>query len=432
MPLCILNSTYHNIVNNNNASIRYNYPVQNSQVQINGTLVIQSLNVSNLASTNSVNMDPSGNNLFCVAPGAGTVGYIVYNVKFSDNSYTTTAYNTSSTGGGYGSISNLVVGKKRIYALGGFTSINGDSTILPPAVATIGGTGTSGTLTSYYKTTYSTRYIYSGAFDNTNTVYITATNYFSGPTDSYYYGNNRGVIIFEDDNSGNLVNLSNFYNIGDALDPSTGLTATANTGGSNLCFDLSYSNIYITLQCNNNDGFPVSRNGQYNAVVKYDIIAKTLTLFATLSKIDSRYPNFVNQNIIASYNYVYVAITNSYPVVATDGTSLACNYIMAVNMITRQISAMGAGLNGVPYAMAYDASRNYVYVGGAFTLANGFSVGYTAYWDEKNLSWNKLVTLNGLCSKLVYSPTYSQLFFSGNFTSINGTSCNGFASFTVT
>ena len=417
MPLCIIsNVSSHTIFKQG-----LFFTDQISIKTINGVVKVNSLNIGNLANTIVVSMNPSGTYLYAISSS----GSLVCNIDFN-NAYNTTLFNTSSTSlTSYGGITNLVVTNSRVYILGGYTSINENTLLSAITYANHGNT----TIYPMFTTTYQARYVYNGIFDNSNNVFFTAENFYSpGPTDSFYNGINNNQIYFENGNSSQLTSLSKYL----SNTATNGIyTINFNNERNSICFDAYRANIFMLSQAYDGN-FPPLRHGWYNCISKFNLATNSLSLFATLTTIDTYYPTNntgLGQNIMASYNYVYAAITNSNPVTTTDGLNFNCNYIMSVNINTSNIIAMGKGLNGVPYAMAYDASRNYLYVGGAFTTAAGFPVGYTAYWDENEQTWNNLVTLNGTCLSLAYSPTYNLLFFSGNFTSINGKTCNGFASF---
>jgi hypothetical protein len=396
------------------------------------TVNTASLNVANLVQTTgsaglaTLNINPAGTQLFYTSSSSSPNGRVIYNVNFANNSYATTQYCSSIAGGGYGDINYIAVTNTRIYPVGGFTSINGDTNVNTIAQATIGTPG----FTTYLKTAYSARYISAGVFDNSNVVYLTAVNFRTGPSDGYFNGGCG--LVFEPGASSRLSSINGFgTNV--SLGPGNTYRTVGNFASPG-CFDPSYNNIYYINQCNGPSP-PFTSAGNYNYVNCISVFnvatnsTSVLTIF-TYNNSSAYSGGTIYRSLAISSIFAYFTVPNA--TTFNDTNSVACNYIAQVSIgATPTIYSMSTGLNGLPWSIVFDQKRGILYVAGAFTTAGGISVGYTACWVESQNTWGKLVTLNGICRSMVMSPTYDILFFAGDFTTINGVSCNGFASVTL-
>ena len=103
---------------------------------------------------------------------------------------------------------------------------------------------------------------------------------------------------------------------------------------------------------------------------------------------------------------------------AIKGTAAAC--IAKYNPTTGNFTAMGTGLNQVPYT-ACVADNGQVYVGGVFTTAGGVNCYYIARWD--GLQWQSVGATSGVnhyVKTIIKGKDNRYLYVCGNFTTDNG------------
>jgi hypothetical protein len=93
--------------------------------------------------------------------------------------------------------------------------------------------------------------------------------------------------------------------------------------------------------------------------------------------------------------------------------------------------SLGSGVGGTIFALTYDSTRNYLYVGGSFTTSGNVSATNIAMWEAGNTggtgTWYSLGSgLNGSCSSLTLDSV-GNLYAGGGFITAGGLSVNSIA-----
>jgi hypothetical protein len=129
-------------------------------------------------------------------------------------------------------------------------------------------------------------------------------------------------------------------------------------------------------------------------------------------------------------NYLYAGGTFT-----TAGSVSAANISMWQAGNTGEAGAwysLGSGLSSNCNSLAYDSTRNYLYTGGIFTTAGGTGASRIAMWQAGNTggtgTWYSLGSgLNSTCNSLAYDSTRNYLYVGGTFTTAGGVGVTGLA-----
>jgi hypothetical protein len=97
------------------------------------------------------------------------------------------------------------------------------------------------------------------------------------------------------------------------------------------------------------------------------------------------------------------------------------------------LESFGNGVTNPVFALAFDSTRNILYVGGYFSTAGGINANYVAQWNATNSIWSPLGSgTYGPVLQFSIDTTRNVLYVGGVFTTAGGISANSIAQWNVT
>ena len=267
-----------------------------------------------------------------------------------------------------------------------------------------------------------------------NTVGTNGTN---GAVNTLVYKNNKLYVGgnftlvrdgMQSDPSANYVAIWN----NDTSRWSTLGTNTVGTNGTNIqcntiAYDASNQILYVGGSFTTIKDTVATQLANYNAA--WNTQTNRWSIFGTVI---ANGTNGAVNTVVYNNNKLYVG--GNFTLVK-DGlqSDPSANYVAIWNNSTSTWSTLGGntvatnGINGQPYAIAYDASNQLLYVGGNFTIATDASStltsNYNTAWNIQTSRWSRFgaVISNGTNAQVNALAYYNNnLYVGGQFTSISG------------